>query len=124
MFCVVPCADSEVLKKICAECGGSYDPSCYLNMILIVDERVSGVSQMSLCGSTVRLKFAGVIPEIRGKGYGDLVIRSSINKVMDHVEYVEVESDHPYFKRFGFKAENGIYRARSGDIVFPSYCKH
>ena len=124
MFCVVPCADSAVIEKICTECGGSYDSSCLLNMILIVDERVSGVSQMSLHGDTVRLKFAGVIPEIRGKGYGDLIMRASINKVMDNFRFVEAESLHPYFARFGFKKENGVYRARSEDIVFPSYCKH
>ena len=122
MFCVVPCADVDVLKKICAETGAQYNPDCILNMILIVGDRVAGVSQTSLSGKTARLVYAGVIPELRGKGYGDLVIRSAINKVMDLVDVVEIGSHHEYFKRFGFeKAEFG-WSAKSKDIVFPSYC--
>ena len=122
MFCVIPCADEAVLKKICAETGAEYNPACVLNMILIVDERVAGVSQMSLSGNTARLVYAGVIPALRGKGYGDLVIRSAINKVMDMVDVVEIESHHEFFAKFGFEKTDFGWRAKSKDIVFPSYC--
>lgn len=124
MFCVVPCTDVDVLKKICAETGGEYNPGALLNMILIVGERVAGVSQTSLSGKTARLVYAGVIPELRGKGYGDLTIRSAINKVMDVVDVVEIESHHEYFQKFGFERTDFGWRAKSEDIVFPSYCKH
>ena len=124
MFCVVPCADVAVLKKICAETGGEYNSGAILNMILIVGERVAGVSQTSLSGGTARLVYAGVIPELRGKGYGDLTIRSAINKVMDLVEVVEIESHHEYFAKFGFEKTDFGWSAKSKNIVFPSYCKH
>lgn len=124
MFCVVPCMDETVLTKICAETGGVFNPDCVLNMILIVDERVAGVSQTSLSGTTARLVYAGVIPELRGKGYGDLTIRSAINKVMDLVEVVEIASHHEYFRKFGFNKTDFGWSAPSKDIVFPSYCKH
>ena len=124
MFCVVPCADVAVLKKICAETGGEYNSGAILNMILIVGERVAGVSQTSLSGGAARLVYAGVIPELRGKGYGDLTIRSAINKVMDLVEVVEIESHHEYFAKFGFEKTDFGWSAKSKDIVFPSYCKH
>lgn len=122
MFCVVPCAEEKVLTKICAETGGKYNPDCVLNMILIVGERVAGVSQTSLRGRVARLTYAGVIPELRGKGYGDLTIRSAINKVMDIVDVVEVESHHEYFARFGFTRTEFGWSAKSEDIKFPSYC--
>ena len=124
MFCVIPCADEAVLKKICAETGGSYRPECVLNMILIVGERVAGVSQTALFEGRARLVYAGVVPELRGKGYGDLTIRSAINKVMDLVDVVEIESHHEYFKKFGFEKTDFGWSAPSERIIFPSYCKH
>ena len=125
MFCAVAISDVQVLEKISLECGTKYNPECTLNLLFILGERPSGVAfGRFVDGKTVRIEYVGLIESAKGKGYGDFLTRSMINKVMDLCETVEVESESPYFDKFGFTKIGGKMVAKSKDIVFPSKCKH
>lgn len=125
MFCAVAIDDVEVLKKITRECGGEYDESCTMNLLFILGDRPEGVAYAKFTDAkTIRIKYVGLREQTRGKGYGDFLTRSMINKVMDLCEKVEVESKDDYFLKFGFQKQNDIMFAYSKDIVFPSKCKH
>ncbi len=124
MFCIVAVHDIDVLKKIAKECGGEYLPECTLNTVLIVGERPSGVCMMRYSDKNrVRLEWVGVIPEVRGRGYGDFLTRASINKVIDISEYIEINGVDEYYEKFGFEKKGNIMIAESKKIVFPSKCK-
>ena len=125
MFCAVAVSDVEVLKKLAAECGGSYDERCTLNMVLIVGEELCGVSFMRYVDAkTIRLEWVGLREDMRKKGFGDFLTRSSINKAIDISEYIEISYVDTYFEKFGFKKSKGKMVIESKSVVFPSKCRH
>lgn len=124
MFCAVALTDVEVAKKITAECGGAYDDDDTMHLVFILDDKVSGIASARFIEKTVRITYVGLIKEARGKGYGDFLTRSMINKVMDLSDAVEVNVVDDYFIKFGFKVLGNIMRADSKSIVFPSKCQH
>ncbi|MBQ2715116.1 MAG: hypothetical protein IJF76_05765 [Clostridia bacterium] len=125
MFCAVAIDDVEVLEKISAECNHKFDRSCTMNLLFILGDRPSGVGcARYLSSDTIRIEFVGLIEGARGKGFGDFLTRSMINKVMDLCKVVEVNSKSEYFLKFGFELVGDVMRAKSEKIVFPSKCKH
>lgn len=125
MFCAVAISDREVLDKISKECGVKYNPDCTLNLLFILGDRPSGVAFGRFVNpKTILIEYVGLIDSAKGKGYGDFLTRSMINKVMDLCETVEVNSTDDYFLKFGFVLQENKMVAQSKNIVFPSKCKH
>lgn len=125
MFCAVAVNDVDVLKKIYGECGSEFKENLTMNLLFILGDRPSGVAGARFVSpDTVRVEFVGLIESAKGMGYGDFLTRSIINKVMDLCKVVEINSTDEYFLKFGFVEKNGLMRAQSADIVFPSKCKH
>ena len=125
MFCAVAVSDKEVLRKLAVECGGKYDERCTLNMVLIVGEELCGVSNMRYVDSkTIRLEWIGIREDMKKKGFGDFLTRSSINKAIDISEQIEISYVDDYFEKFGFKKSKGKMIIQSKNVVFPSKCKH
>ncbi len=125
MFCAIAVSDVEVLEKLAKECGGEYDKRCTLNMALIVGEELCGVCNMRYSDKkTVRLEWVGVREDMRGKGFGDFLTRSSINKAIDISDFIEIATVDGYYEKFGFIEVDGVMRAESKSIIFPSKCKH
>lgn len=125
MFCAVALSDVEVLKKLAKECGGEYDERCTLNMVLIVGEELCGVSNMRYVDpKTIRLEWVGLREDMRGKGFGDFLTRSSINKAIDISEYIEISVFDEYYLKFGFEKCGDKMICESKKVVFPSKCKH
>ena len=125
MFCAVAVSDVEVLTKLAKECGGTYDTRCTLNMVLIVGEELCGVSNMRYTDkNTIRLEWVGVREDMRKKGFGDFLTRSSINKAIDISDYIEISCVDDYFEKFGFKKSKGKMIVESKKVVFPSKCNH
>ena len=125
MFCAVAVSDVEVLTKLAKECGGTYDTRCTLNMVLIVGEELCGVSNMRYTDkNTIRLEWVGIREDMRKKGFGDFLTRSSINKAIDISDYIEISYVDDYFEKFGFKKSKGKMIVESKKVVFPSKCNH
>ena len=124
MFCAVALDDLAVAKKITEECGGEYLSDNTMHLVFILDNEVSGIASAKFVDSAIRITFVGLVLRARGKGYGDFLTRSMINKVMDLAKVVEVDSTDDYFLKFGFKRVNDKMIAESKDIVFPSKCRH
>ena len=124
MFCAVALSDIDVAKKITAECGGCYSLDSTMHLVFILDGRVSGIASARFADKAIRITYVGLIEEVRGKGYGDFLTRSMINKVMDLADVVEIDAVDDYFIKFGFKRVGDIMRADSKHIVFPSKCQH
>lgn len=124
MFCAVSLDDYEVAKKITLETGGVYNDNNTMHLVFILEDRVSGIASARYNGRAIRIDYVGLVESTRGKGFGDFLTRSIINKVMDLAEVVEVNSTSDYFLKFGFKKVGDIMVAKSSDIVFPSICKH
>ena len=125
MFCAVSTTDCEVVKKIVSECGGVYDDATTMHLLFILENEVSGCACAHFCSTdTVRISYIGLLERAKGKGFGDFLTRSMINKVMDLATRVEVASTDDYFLKFGFKKAGCVMYALSKDIVFPSKCAH
>lgn len=124
MFCAVALSDKVVAKKITTECGGVYSDNDTMHLVFILDKKVSGIASARFIDKAVRITFVGIKKEERGKGYGDFLTRSIINKVMDLTDVVEVDVVDEYFLKFGFEHCGKIMRAESKSIVFPSKCRH
>lgn len=125
MFCAVAISDREVLDKLCLECGGKYDNRCTLNMVLIVGDEPCGVCNMRYVNSTtIRLEWVGVREDMRNKGYGDFLTRSSINKAIDISKFIEISYQSDYYLKFGFEKIDDKMIIESKNVVFPSKCKH
>lgn len=125
MFCAVAIDDEVVLEKIYKECGYTFDKSYTMNLLFILGDRPSGVASARYVDKDiVRVEFVGLIEEAKGKGYGDFLTRSIINKVMDLCKVVEINSTSEYFEKFGFERSDNLMISESKKIVFPSKCKH
>lgn len=125
MFCAVAIDDEVVLEKIYKECGYAFDKSYTMNLLFILGDRPSGVASARYVDKDiVRVEFVGLIEEAKGKGYGDFLTRSIINKVMDLCKVVEINSTSEYFEKFGFERSDNLMISESKKIVFPSKCMH
>ena len=124
MFSAVALSDRDVAKKITLECGGEYDESNTMHLVFIWENSVSGIASAKFIGGAIRITFVGLVDRVRGKGFGDFLTRSMINKVMDIADTVEIDSVSDYFVKFGFIRQGDIMVCKSKDIIFPSKCRH
>ncbi len=124
MFSAVALSDNFVAKKITLECGGIYDESNTMHLVFILENSVSGIASAKYVGGAIRITFVGLVDKARGKGFGDFLTRSMINKVMDIADVVEIDSTSDYFVKFGFTRQENVMVCKSKDIIFPSKCRH
>lgn len=124
MFCAIALTDLDVAKKITSECGGNYNDADTMHLVFILDDKVMGIASARFVQSIVRITYVGLKKEARGRGFGDFLTRSMINKVMDVADVVEIDTVDDYFLKFGFVVEGNVMRADSKNIVFPSKCRH
>ena len=124
MFCAVALSDNDVARKITKECGGVYDEDNTMHLVFIFNDQVSGIASAKYVGKAIRITYVGIVDRVRGQGFGDFVTRSMINKVMDLVDVVQIDSTSDYFIKFGFVKQGDIMVCKSKDIIFPSKCRH
>ena len=74
---------------------------------------------------TARLGGVCVLPQERGRGYGDLLVRLLLFKALTHgasLIALDCPADvEPFFRRYGFAGENGQLSIRAEDVHL-SHC--
>ncbi len=76
-------------------------------------------------GDELHIRSVGILPEYRGRGYGDFFTRTLIYKFMFYNKDIVVDYHDDYYINLGFASEgDNSMRADCADIVFPSGCGH
>lgn len=94
---------------------------------LNVDGVDAGILTFTISPDLVaHIKAVAVLPEYRGKGFGDFLTRSMMNSftLANMGVCVDYDDVGDYYSKFGFRpTDKGLYVSAS-DIVFPSKCGH
>jgi len=73
------------------------------------------------CG--IYLEDLYIMPQYRGKGYGDFFTRSLMNIFIDVTDYIVSEYVDDYFLKFGFVTRGDVMVVESEKLTFPRKCQ-
>ena len=123
---------SEALSVRKAVFGTDTDPLDAMAQQVVVyrEGKPVGSARLWWADGAFRLGMLGVLPEERGKGYGDLLIRLLLFKALTHsaslIALETPEATRPFFAKYGFLAgseENGLTTMHIlGENVQLSHC--
>ena len=122
MLTVEWCEDKKILDSLSLAALGR-PAAAESGAVLAVDGNKCGVAFFTL-DSDIHISAVGVLPEYRGKGYGDFFTRVLLYKFMFYKKDIVVDCVDGYYTKLGFKQDGESMRASCDDIVFPSYCAH
>ena len=92
---------------------------------LAIDETDIGLLTYTIDNNlNAHIRAIFILPDYRGKGYGDFLTRSMMNlfTLSNMGVVIDYPDDNAYFSKFGFAATpQGLY-VSPADIVFPSLC--
>ena len=91
--------------------------------VLVVDGIPCGVAKLSVTESVSHIHTVGILPKLRGKGYGDFFTRSLMNVLIDVTDEIVIDYPASYFLQFGFRRDGDEMRIASEDLVFPKKCQ-
>lgn len=92
--------------------------------VLYSDDKPAGIARITVEDDVAYLQNIGIVPEERGKGYGDFITRALMNNLSQVVRRIVAVSVCNYFLKFGFEQIDGRMEIDSKDIVFPRKCQH
>lgn len=91
--------------------------------VLFANKTPVGITAFYIA-DTIHIKGIGVLPEERGKGYGDFISRVIVNMLSGYGNDIIVDYKSNYFYKFGFTdIEGDKMLVRVKDLKFPSKCK-
>lgn len=90
--------------------------------VLYADGVAIGIARLAVTEEESRIESVGIVPKLRGMGFGDFFTRSLLNVLADVSDRIVIEYPSDYFLRFGFQREGDVMTARGKDIVFPRKC--
>lgn len=115
--------DKELLDGLSLRAfGKSFDGRA--GFVLFCDSLPIGIAKVTAAGNTACISGIGIVPEERGKGYGDFFTRALMHNLSNASEKIVVESVCNYFLKFGFEQQGDKMIIDSKDLVFPRKCCH
>lgn len=115
--------DKALLDKLANHIFGK--PYCGgVGFVLEYENATIGLAQLTITEAAATIHSIGVVEPLRKKGFGDFMTRSLMDNLSRVSEKIIVDYKSQYFVKFGFKEEGEKMIIASGDIVFPSKCKH
>ena len=90
--------------------------------ILNVDGVPAGIAKLIVTPEESHIVRVGILPKLRGKGYGDFFTRSLMNVLIDVTDKIVVDYVSDYYLKFGFAEENGTMVIDPEKLVFPHAC--
>lgn len=122
MLTITPTNDKNLLddlsikifgKKFCGDVG----------FVLYNGNKPSGIAKISCREEFSAIIFIGVLPEFRKEKLGDFFTRSILLRMSEVSDKIEINYVSDYYKKFGFKEENGKMIIESDKLYFPCECK-
>lgn len=115
--------DKELLDNLSLRAfGKNFDGKA--GFVLFIDSQPIGVAKVTATDNIASISQIGVVPEERGKGYGDFFTRALMHNLSNASEKIVVESVCNYFLKFGFEQQANKMVIDSKDLVFPRKCCH
>lgn len=115
--------DKELLDALSIDAlGKNFDGNA--GFVLFCDNLPIGVAKVTARDNVAFISNIGVVPQERGKGYGDFFTRALMHNMSNASEKIVVLSVCDYFKQFGFELDQGRMIIDSKDLVFPRKCCH
>ena len=91
--------------------------------VVFDDDTPLGVARLIVTPDKSVLKSIGILPEYRGKRFGDFFTRSLINAVSYVTDVIEIAYKSDYFKKFGFTEGDSGMVIIADNLTFPCECK-
>ncbi len=90
--------------------------------VLDVDGVPAGVAKLKVTPEESHIVRVGILPKLRGRGYGDFFTRSLMNVLIDVTDRIVADYVSDYYLKFGFTEENGTMSIDPEKLVFPHSC--
>lgn len=92
--------------------------------VLNVDGVPAGIAKLIVTPEESHIVRVGILPKLRGKGYGDFFTRSLMNVLIDVTDKIVVDYVSDYYLKFGFVREGDKMVIDAEKLVFPRQCRH
>jgi|AGTN01.3.fsa_nt_gi hypothetical protein len=121
MIKLIPTNDKELLDLLS---GSIFDKPFdgAVGFVLYADEKPVGAARFIINKGNSVIKSIGIIPEERGKGYGDFLTRSIMDNLSRVGKKIYIDYFSPYFYQFGFGRRGERMVVASEKLVFPKKC--
>ena len=93
-----------------------------VGFVLDVDGKPAGIAKLKVTPEESHIVRVGVMPKLRGKGYGDFFTRSLMNVLIDVTDKIVIDYVSDYYLKFGFAEENGTMVIDPEKLVLPHAC--
>lgn len=122
MIHIEPTNDKELLDSLSVRIFGAPFAGG-VGYVLYNEGEAVGLAKLSVTEEVTTLHSAGVVPEMRGKGLGDFLLRSLMFRAGETSGRIETGWVSDYFIKFGFRQQGGGMVIESKDLVFPRKCR-
>ena len=122
MLRVEPTHDKEILNRLHGAIFGVTYPKD-IGFLLYYKDTAVGIADIKADAKESEIIAIGIVPEERGKGWGDFLTRVIMDRLTTVSQSIYVRYKSDYFVKFGFREEEGGMRIESKDIKFPSKCR-
>ena len=92
--------------------------------VLNVDGVPAGIAKLIVTPEESHIVRVGILPKLRGKGYGDFFTRSLMTVLIDVTDKIVVDYVSDYYLKFGFVREGDKMVIDPEKLVFPRQCRH
>ena len=92
--------------------------------VLNVDGVPAGIAKLIVTPEESHIVRVGILPKLRGKGYGYFFTRSLMNVLIDVTDKIVVDYVSDYYLKFGFVREGDKMVIDPEKLVFPRQCRH
>ena len=115
--------DKEVLDALSQKIfGKAFDGG--VGFVLYNENTPIGIAKVLVKDEVATISGIGIVPEERGKGYGDFLTRSLMFNLSEVTRKIVADATCNYFLKFGFEEIDGKMVVESKDIIFPRKCCH
>ncbi len=118
-------ANEMIYRVLTEECGFAADDGedLFVLTALVFDgaeesARAVGAGRLLFDGASPKIGAVAVLPEYRGFGYGDFLVRLLVDRaLLAHARSIRVDArcgTEEFFRKIGFRVEGDAYEARGG----------
>lgn len=97
-------------------------PLTGVSFVLTAEGKTVGLMELRLPPNGNGILSVGILPEFRGKGYGDFFTRAALLRLSETGEEIRIAYASEYYLKFGFRQCGKEMILKSKDLYFPHEC--
>lgn len=121
MLEMYPSADAAINSEL-SKTLFSRQPLTGVSFVLTAEGKTVGLMELRLPPSGNGILSVGILPEFRGKGYGDFFTRAALLRLSETGEEIRIAYASEYYLKFGFRQCGKEMILKSKDLYFPHEC--